>query len=126
MRVRQDQRVRAILKSLDLDPDPSTLPSDPSEFALLARMIVGPPDTPGEESFDVTVCSPEWLAKRCREIGGIYNPRHHLVVSVENFDVRALRAWLEARVQEVEADTWSEVGERLGRLASWEFEDYRA
>ncbi|MEU4218077.1 Imm8 family immunity protein [Actinoplanes sp. NPDC026623] len=107
--------MRAVLKSLDLDPDPSTLPADPSEFALLARMIVGPPDTPGEESFDVTVCSPEWLAKTCREVGGIYHARHHLVVSVEDFDVRVLRAWLTARVREVEADTWSEIGERLGR-----------
>jgi hypothetical protein len=71
--------VRAVLKSLDLDPEPSTLPGDPSEFALLARMIVGPPDAPGEESFDVTVCSPEWLAKKCHEAGGIYNARHHLV-----------------------------------------------
>ncbi|MBG0568689.1 Imm8 family immunity protein [Actinoplanes aureus] len=118
--------VRAALKSLDLDPDPSTLPGDPSEFALIARMIVGPPDTPGEESFDVTVCSPEWLAKTCREVGGIYNARHHLVVRVEDFDVRKLRAWLAARVNEVEADTWSGIGERLGRVGYWEFEDYRA
>ena len=70
---------------------------------LLARMIAGPPDTPGEESFDVTVCSPEWLAKTCREVGGIYSARHHLVVNVEDFDVRALRAWLAARVQEVQS-----------------------
>jgi hypothetical protein len=39
--------------------------------------------------------------------------------------VRALRVWLAARMQEVEADTWPEIGERLGRLGSWEFEDYR-
>ncbi|GAA4978190.1 Imm8 family immunity protein [Actinoplanes utahensis] len=91
--------MRAVLKSLALDPDPSTLPDDPSQFALLARMMVGSPGTPGEESFDVTVCSPQWLAKICREVGGIYNARHHLVVSVEDFDVRALRAWLTARVQ---------------------------
>ena len=118
--------MRAVLKSLDLDPDPSTLPDDPSDFALLARMIVGPPDTPGEESFDVTVCSPQWLAKTCREVGGIYNARHHLVVSIDDFDVRVLRAWLAARVREDEADTWSQIGERLGRLAYWEFEDCRA
>jgi len=115
-----------VLKSLDLDPEPSTLPGDPSEFALLARMIVGPPDAPGEESFDVTVCSPEWLAKKCHEAGGIYNARHHLVVNVEDFDVRVLRAWLAARVQEVQAESWSEIGSRLGRLGYWEFEDYRA
>jgi hypothetical protein len=117
--------VRAILKSLNLDPDPSTLPDDPSEFVVLARMIVGPRDMPGEESFDVTVCTPEWLAQRCREVGGIYNARHHLVVNLDDFDVRALRTWLAARVQEVEADTWSQIGERLGKLGRYEFEDHR-
>ena len=116
--------MRAVLKSLDLEPDPSTLPDDPAEFSLLARMIVGPPDTPGEESFDVTVCTPEWLAKSCRQVGGIYNARHHLVVNFDEFDQRALRAWLAARVQEVTSDTWAEIGERLGRLGHWEFEDY--
>jgi hypothetical protein len=80
----------------------------------------------GEESFDITVCSPEWLAQACRKVGGIYNPRHHLVVDFEAFDKRALHAWIAARVQEVQTDTWAEVGERLSRLAYWEFEDYRA
>jgi len=51
-------------------------------------------------------------------------PRHHLVVTMEEFDKRALRAWLEARVGEVEASSWAEVGARLGRMAGWEFEDY--
>ncbi|XVX18676.1 Imm8 family immunity protein [Actinomycetota bacterium] len=117
--------MRAVLKNLDLEPDPASLPNDPAEFSLLARMIVGPADMPGEESFDVIVCTPEWLAKACSQVGGIYNARHHLVVNFDGFDQRALRAWLSARVREVEADTWAEVGHRLGRLASWEFEDYR-
>lgn len=116
--------MRAQLKSLDLEPDPSSLSGDPAEFSLLARMIVGPPDTPGEESFDITVCTPEWLAAQCLAQGGLYNPRHHLVVTLDTFDQRALRAWLEARVRAVEAPTWGEVGEKLGRLGYWEFEDY--
>lgn len=120
----QDRCVRAVLKDLDLEPDPSTLSDDPAEFSLLARMIVGPPDTPGEESFDVTVCTPEWLAKACRRVGGIYNARHHLVVNFDEFDRRALEAWIAARVQEVTADTWAEIGERLGHLGYWEFENY--
>jgi hypothetical protein len=123
--LRQYQDVRAILKSLDLVPDPSTLSADPAEFSLLARMLVGGPDTSGEESLDVTVCTPEWLAEACRQNGGVYNPRHHLVVDFDQFDVRALRVWLAARVQEVQAETWVEVGDRLGRLGLWKFEDYR-
>ena len=117
--------MRAVLKSLDFHPDPSTLPGDPAEFMLLARMIVGPVDSPGEESFDVTICSPEWLATTSRKVGGIYNARHHLVVNVEDFDVNTLRSWLTAKVQEVTAESWPEIGERLARLGYWEFEDYQ-
>jgi hypothetical protein len=117
--------MRVVLKRLDLEPDPATLSDDPGVFSLRARMIVGPPDTPGEESFDLTVCTPEWLSAACRQAGGILNPRHHLVVTFEEFDQTALKTWLSARVQEVEAETWTEIGERLGRLGYWEFEDYR-
>jgi tRNA A37 N6-isopentenylltransferase MiaA len=87
-------------------------------------MLIGPPDSPGEESFDVRVCSPQWLAARCREVG-LYDARPHLVVNVEQFAKRQLRTWLESRVSSVQADTWREIGERLGDLGHWEFEDYQ-
>jgi hypothetical protein len=72
----------------------------------------------------VVVCSPEWLASRCREVG-LYDARHHLVVNVGQFDKRQLRTWLESRVASVQAETWKEIGQRLGRLGYWEFEDYQ-
>lgn len=117
--------VHALLRSVDLQPEPASLPADAEEFWFLARVYAGPSDGPGEESFDVTVCSPEWLAARCRE-GGVIDARHHLVVDVEQFDQRALRSWLEARVRAVSGENWTQVGEKLGRLGFWEFEDYRA
>jgi hypothetical protein len=116
--------MRAELKRLDLDPDPATLRGDPTEFSLLARMFVGPAGGPGEESYDITACTPEWLAQACRRAGGFYNARHHVVVNFEDFDEHALQAWLAARVQEVQADTWPEVARRLSHLGYWEFEDY--
>jgi len=48
---------------------------------------------------DVVVCSPQWLAARCREVG-LYDARHHLVVDVEH-DRRQLQTWLESRVSSV-------------------------
>jgi len=80
----------------------------------------------GEESFDITVCSPEWLARACSKAGGILNSRHHLVVTVEDFDKRAVQAWLAARVQEVEADPWGGIGDYLEPACPLEFEDYPA
>ncbi len=59
------------------------LSGDPAEFALHARMLIGPAEGPGEESFDITVCTSEWVAEACRKAGGIYNPRHHLVIDSE-------------------------------------------
>ena len=67
----------------------------------------------------------ERLAKACAQVGGIYNSRRHLEVNIEESEQGALRAWLSARVQEVEPDTWAETGQRLGRLGYWEFGDYR-
>ena len=115
--------MRAELKSLILEPDPSTLSEAPAAFVLRARMIVGPADGPGEESFDMTLCTPEWLAGEAK--GGFYDARHHLVVDFEAFDRNALHRWLTKRVQSVQAVTWHEIGERLGRLGYWEFEDYQ-
>lgn len=116
--------MRPSLKSLDLEPDPATLPSDPAEFAVRARMIVGPDDGPGEESFDITVCTPEWLSRAADS--GFYDARHHVVVNLDAFDSAALRRWLAKRVESVQADTWSEIADRISRLGYWEFEDYRA
>lgn len=47
------------------------------------------------------------------------------MVNLEDFDKRALRARLAAKVQEVQADNWAQVGQRLSRLGYWEFENYR-
>lgn len=91
---------------------------------LWARMIIGPSDGPGEESFDLTVCTPEWLAQATGD--GFYDARHHVIVNFASFDQNALRRWLAGRVESVQARTWHEIGERLARMGYWEFEDYRA
>lgn len=123
--VREDGGMRAVLRTIEFQPEPSTLSGDPVEFSFLARLMAGPSDAPGEESFDVTVCTPEWLAAASRRVGGIYDARHHVVVNLDEFSQRALRDWLAARVHEAEAASWPEVGQRLGELGQWEFEDYR-
>lgn len=113
------------MKSLDFHPRPESLSADPAKFAFTARMIVGPPDPPGEESFDVWVCTPEWLAVECQRQGGILDARHHVVVDFRSFDQRSLRQWLEARVERAEGPTWTEVAGHLTRLGHWEFEEYK-
>lgn len=92
--------MRAVLRGFQLDPDPATLPSDPAEFFRLAQLLVGPADGPGEESFDVTVCTPEWLSAACREAGGLYNPdTTWSYVLTTSISARCAPGW-KARVEE--------------------------
>lgn len=56
--------MRAAVRHIMFDPEPRTLPREAEHLAFDVRLILGPADGPGEESFDLTVCSPEWLAAR--------------------------------------------------------------
>jgi hypothetical protein len=113
-------QIRHIL-SIDVPDLPSWLPSS-TAFAIDIRMIVGPADGPGEESFDITLCNPEWLKDRAND-DGVVDLRHHLVVN--DFDWERLTHYLHRRVEACQGTSWREVADCVARFAYWEFEDYR-
>lgn len=94
------------------------VPSKPA-FAILVQLLVGPSDGPGEESFDMLVCSPEWLRQQSRAVIG----RHHLIVPSYSYD--DLVVFVEDYLQGCDGVSWQDVAAKVGRLARWEFEDYR-
>jgi hypothetical protein len=116
--------VRAVVRSIHLIPDPRDLPADPAEFVLLALMLVGPRDGPGEESFTLTVCTPEALARRCATEGFV-DGRHTIVTTVDAFSEPGLRSFLTRRVENLSGQTWPEVAQGVARIGLWEFEDHR-
>ena len=124
IRLRHDRVVRAVLRDLIISPAPRTLPGDPAGFAFGVQLLIGPADGPGEESFELTVCSPEWLAERCRS-GKPVSGLHHVIVGWDTYDERVLRGWLEARVHAAEAASWDGITTQLRSLGAWEFENYR-
>jgi hypothetical protein len=116
--------MRAVVRSIystDVDVD-SYVPEDPEKDGVLVRLIVGPADGPGEESFDVLVCTPLWLrevvAKEGPQIG-----RHHLIV--DPLDLGGASTFLRRQVESVEAADWPTLGAKLARIGQWEFEDYQ-
>ena len=115
--------MRAAVRSLCLEPDPRSLPEDPAEFAFLATLSVGPSDGPGEETFGVQVCTPEWLARRC-EAEPFVDVRHTIMTTIAGYSEGGLRSYLTRRVEQATGETWEEVAEKLARLGQWEFEDY--
>jgi hypothetical protein len=71
--------MRAVVRrfhSPDADLD-RYVPDDREDVGLLVQMLVGPAEKPGEESFDVVVCTPRWLDRWVREDGPLIG-RHHL------------------------------------------------
>lgn len=112
-------RVR-YLHSPDFDLETFT-PDDPEDVGLLIQVIAGPADGPGDESFDVVVRTPRYLARETRDRGPLMG-RHYLVV--DRYDFGQIRRFLIGAVESEEASTWKDLGERLGRIGKWEFEDY--
>ena len=82
--------------------------------------MVGPADGPGEESFDFMLCTPDWFASEMK--GNIAVGRHH--VFIKRFNYSELRRFVEDYCATCSGTSWAEVGEKLGRLGKWEFEDY--
>ena len=85
-------------------------------------MIVGSSDGPGEESFDVQVCTPRWLERWVRENGPRVG-RHFLII--EHWHAPAVLSFLKKIVENCSGPTWDVVAEQVSRIGFWEFEDYR-
>jgi len=96
---------------------------DPALDSLFFQFLAGPAGEEGEESFDITVCTPGWLAEQTRT-SGIINGRHLLIV--DRIDFPAITAYLVGEIEKLEEDTWPELAQKIGRLGRWEFEDYES
>jgi Immunity protein 8 len=91
-------------------------------YAILLELMVGPAGGPGEESFDVTLCSAAWLgAQAARD--GLVDARHHIVA--DRYDYRRIEEYFARRVSACDGETWQDVTTKVGRIGHWEFEDYR-
>jgi hypothetical protein len=99
------------------------IPAEASNFGFLLQVIAGPAGEAGEESFDVMVCTPNWLSDKLGSDGTLLG-RHHLLIN--HYDYPSLERFIADYCSNCRGETWSEVAEQLGRLGKWEFEDYRS
>jgi hypothetical protein len=116
--------MRAVLRRLhspDVHDLETWVPEGGACFGLLVQALVGPQDGEGEESFDFTVCSPEWLARKHGGDAVVFG-RHHLFLLDYNFE--KVRRAIESIVDSVEGNDWQEIASKIARYGKWEFEDY--
>jgi hypothetical protein len=116
--------MKAILKSIR-SPDVFDLsgytPIEDENFSILLQLIVAPLNSKGEESFDILLCTPQWLIANHKK-SDIIIGRHYLIVFEYNY--QRIYNTLKELIENIEADTWDEIGMKIGRVGKWEFEDY--
>jgi len=95
--------MRALLKTLHSPDVVDLIAWTPDrEFGLLVTAMIGPSNTDDAESFDFTVCTPGWFARRLGN-GSVRSGAHTLFV--ETYDYRALKSFIENAVQRTEGDS---------------------
>src|ERR1044072_5140875 len=109
------------LYSFDVEDLETYKPPDPASFAFHLRLIAGPQSEPGEESFDMKVCTPNWLLEN-HGTEEVIIGRHLLIVM--EYDYQRIVNRINEFADTCTGDTWTEVAEKLSRLGYWEFEDY--
>lgn len=117
--------MRAIIKDFE-SSDVADLrryrPTDPLVFAVSITFAVGPVDMDGADNFHLTVVTAEFLRRQHPDSPG-YFLRHYLLVQEYHFG--SIFAAMSKYVNSLEADTWEQLAAKIGRVALWEFEDYR-
>ena len=110
------------LHSPDLPGFPEELPENPSDFAMLLQVIVGPANEPGEESFDVMIYTSAWLEREVLQQGGCWLDR---CLIVDRIDPNQIAVLVNKRFSGVAGQSWNEIAVKLSKLGEWEFDDYQ-
>jgi hypothetical protein len=113
--------LRSLLSQDGLKPQ-EYWPDDPSDFGESFRIMIGAAGGIGEESFDITVCTPSWLGSH--ELSKGYRWGRGVLV-LRRWDPDALEAAVADLINGCEGADWDEIGQNLSRYADWEFANYR-
>jgi hypothetical protein len=116
--------MQAKLKELfSLDFDLATFwPEKPDNFGFWLRAMIGPEDHAGADSFDIHVCTPEWLKSNYSVSDTVWG-RHFLIVF--EYDRARIEAAIVRYCERCFGNDWQEIAQKISRIGYWEFEDYR-
>jgi len=107
------------LTSTDVPSLESFRPED--AFGIYILAMIGPAGSDGEESFGITVCTPEWFEQNMKR--SVRSGRHHLFV--REYDYEQLKRFLTEYCSTCMGNSWTEVAEKVARIGYWELEDYK-
>ena len=97
-------------------------PVDPGNFVLSITLMIGLEETDGRESFDMHVCTPDWIKEQCAQDTYVWG-RHTLVVLEYNFEL--IKRTIERYIDTCAGEDWHTIAKQLSAMGAWEFENYQ-
>ena len=106
----------------DVDPVELYQPEKSDNFGFWIEVMMGIKGQVGEESFQICVCSPQWLIEN-QSKDKIVLGLHHLIMF--EYDYQILYAKLQ-KLMCIEGKDWNEISQKLSYIGYWEFQDYKS
>lgn len=97
-------------------------PDDPEDFGFQFNVAVGIEGQEGADNFQLVVATPKHIQKTHPNQSAILL-RHYLIVF--RYDFNEILDVVNRYIRSIEEDTWEKIAEKIGRIALWEFEDYK-
>ncbi|QHW01042.1 immunity 8 family protein [Spirosoma endbachense] len=97
-------------------------PEDPEVFGFSLNLAVGIEGQKGADNFQLMVATPKYIQKMYPNQTSILL-RHYLLVF--RYDFNEILDVINGYIRSINEDIWEKVGEKVGRIAQWEFEDYK-
>lgn len=110
------------LHSPDLMDMQTSQPENPRNFCMLVQAMIGPRGEPGEESFDILVCTPRWLEQSLANANVLFG-LHYLFV--DHYDYEWIRGAIARICNSLSGASWDDVASQLDKYGAWEFENYQ-
>jgi hypothetical protein len=96
-------------------------PDNPENFGIWIDFTAGPEDAEGGHHYQIFVCTPTRIIHESNGQGGVFGKDKLIVFE---YDLEAIKRCMSQYVENCTgADFW-EIARKIGRVASWEFEDY--
>jgi hypothetical protein len=96
-------------------------PQKTNEFAFELQIIAGIKGKEGGDSFDIFVCTPQWLIKNYKKEDILFG-RHRLIMFQYNYE--SLLNKINQYIEMLEEDSWDKLAEKINLIGRWEFFDY--
>jgi hypothetical protein len=97
-------------------------PSDPDCFGFPLNLTIGIEGQEGADNFQLMVATPKYIQQTHPNQSAILL-RHYLLVF--RYDFNEILDVVNNYVRSIDEPTWEQVAEKIGRMAQWEFEDYK-